>query len=389
LALAIFEAGQPSGQAASYAPGFRVDFVRDWKRAAARWNGAGHGTSFQHDQWLDAWYGAFNTVSPLIAIISDVITERQIALVPLISRVQRGIRIVEFADLGLTDFNAPILDFSAPGDAAGARMLCKALVGALRKLPEGVDLLRLQKMPADLVGKPNPLLALGRTGTCSLNGNLVEIGDDFELYRASTKRMQLARSWRVFNRYPGATFRLVAEKHEALALLDTMDAQQHERMTQLGIEFVLNDDCCARFYRDLVSRGVDTGFVVVSALVCDGAIVATTLGIRKGTNYVLLRTSNGGKPWSNCSPGLLIIERTMAALHQLGVRRFDLSIGNYLYKRRFGAAQFPLNDVTLALGWRGVPLMMRDRAAQWLRRYPRLKERISRALGKAPSREEY
>ena len=52
----------------------------------------------------------------------------------------------------------------------------------------------------------------------------------------------------------------------------------------------------------------------------------------------MIRISNAGEKWSNCSPGRLIIERTMAALHQDGVREFDFSIGNYAYKRRFGVA---------------------------------------------------
>ena len=38
-------------------------------------------------------------------------------------------------------------------------------------------------------------------------------------------------------------------------------------------------------------------------------------------------------------PGLLVTERTMAALHAEGVRRFDLSIGNQDYQRRFGAGE--------------------------------------------------
>jgi CelD/BcsL family acetyltransferase involved in cellulose biosynthesis len=78
----------------------------------------------------------------------------------------------------------------------------------------------------------------------------------------------------------------------------------------------------------------------------------------------------------------------MAALHQQGVRQFDLSIGNYAFKRRFGAAQFPLTDISIALGWRGIPYVLRDQAAQGLRRYPRLSERVSRALGKPLPREE-
>jgi CelD/BcsL family acetyltransferase involved in cellulose biosynthesis len=78
----------------------------------------------------------------------------------------------------------------------------------------------------------------------------------------------------------------------------------------------------------------------------------------------------------------------MAALHKEGVRQFDLSIGNYAYKRRFGAVQLPLVDVSIALGWRGLPYVVRDLAAQRLRRYPRLYDRVLRALGRPPTGEE-
>jgi CelD/BcsL family acetyltransferase involved in cellulose biosynthesis len=385
--MAVLEVEGLNSRTFSGASGFRVDFIRDWKRSAARWNDAAQGTSFQHDHWLDAWYGAFDTITPLIAIISDAATRRKLALVPLIRRVQRGVRIVEFADLGLTDYNAPILDCEAPADAAGARVLCQALLAALRRLPDGVDLIRLQKMPADVGGKPNPLVSLGSVGSCSLNGNLIQIGDDFDVYRASIKRMQLPRSWRVFNRFPGATFRIIANVDEALTLLDVMDAQQQARMHRLGQEFILNDEVRGKFYRDLVIRGVREGYVIVSALTCDEGIVATLLGVRQGENCVFLRISNAGRRWSHCSPSRLVIERTMAALHKVGVRNFDLSIGNYAFKRRFGAVQLPLTDVSIALGWRGIPYVLRDRAAQWLRGHPWLAERVERALGK-PRRED-
>jgi len=49
--------------------------------------------------------------------------------------------------------------------------------------------------------------------------------------------------------------------------------------------------------------------------------------------------------------GRLIIERTMAALHKDGVRKFDFSVVNYAYKRRFGVAHMPLVDILAALSW--------------------------------------
>src|SRR6202035_794651 len=297
--MASLQAGRFIGRVSSPASGFRIDFVDDWKLAIARWSGAGQETAFQHPLWFEAWYGAFAETSPLVAIVTDSVTERPVALIPLILRVSHGVRIVEFADLNVTDYNAPILRVGAALDVAEARSMCQALVAALRKLPGGADLIRLRKMPG---GQLNPLAVLGRTGSCSLNGNIIAVGDDFEAYRTSIKRMQLPRSLRVFKRYPGSTFRIVTDAAEASKLLDTMDAQQQARMRCLGLEFNLNEGARAKFYRDLVGRGIAEGYAVVSALTCDEAVVATGLGIRQGNNFIFLRASNAGRRWSHCSP---------------------------------------------------------------------------------------
>jgi CelD/BcsL family acetyltransferase involved in cellulose biosynthesis len=383
--MATLEAGQLIGRASLPAPGFRIEFVEDWKVAVARWSGAGQETAFQHPLWFEAWYGAFTEVSPLIAVVTDSVTERPVALAPLIVRVRHGVRIVEFADLNVTDYNAPILRVGAALNVAGTRALSQALVAALRE-SGGVDLIRLRKMPE---GELNPLAMLGRAGSCSLNGNIIATGDDFEAYRTSIKCMQLPRSWRVFNRHPGAAFRMINSVDEALKIIDVMDAQQHARMQKLGLEFTLNDAMHSKFYRDLVRRGLPEGYAVVSALTCDEGVVATVLGIKQGGGFVFLRISNGGKRWSNCSPSRLIIERTMAALHAQGLRRFDLSIGNYPFKRRFGAVQLRLTDVSIALTWRGTPYAWRDFAAQSLRRHPQFASLVSRLLrGRYPGEEE-
>ena len=388
------ETARPSARKISRAAGFRVEFVRDWKQAAARWNDQGSSTPFQDPHWLDAWYQAFfsvDGVEPLIAIISDAATSEQAALLPLVRRLQNGIRIVEFADLALTDYNAPLLGHAAPRDAKAARALWRALLAALRRMPGGADLIRLRKMPVDLEGRPNPLALLDGASPCSLNGNVVTTGDDFDVYRYSlerTVRKELERSWRVFARDPAAAFEIITDKNEALRVLAAMEAQQDARMQHLGLNFFLNDETCAGFYRNLVVENVRSGYAVLSALTVGEEVVATLLGIRSGSGYVMVRISNAGEKWSNCSPGRLIIERTMAALHRDGIRQFDFSIGNYAYKRRFGVAPLALADLTAALGWRGIPFAMRDRAAHELRRHPRLAGYVGRALGKPASREE-
>jgi CelD/BcsL family acetyltransferase involved in cellulose biosynthesis len=379
--MVTLELGETGRRAASSATSFRVEFIRDWSHAVRFRDNAGDATSFQHRHWLDAWYSAFDTLAPLIAVISDTATQGHVALVPLICREENGIRLVEFADLGVSDYNAPILAPNAPHDVTGMRAMNSALLAALHRLPDRPDLIRLKKMPAEIQGRPNPLAASGWAGSCSLNGNLVEVGDDFGAYRHSIRKMQLPRCWRVFTRFPGARFQIATTVDEALRFLDVMDVQQHERMNKLGQRFVLDDISHARFYRAVVRRGVAEGYAVVSALICDDGIIATTMGLRDGNHYSLLRTSNAGGQWSSCSPGLLCVEQTMAALHGLGVRNFDLSIGNYDYKRRFGARPLPLTDVSIALSWRGVPYALRDRVARRLRRYPWLDKSVRQAVG--------
>jgi len=378
--MAFLSVEQLDGRVSS-ASGIAVDFLRDWRQAASRLN-AGHRTAFQHGYWLQAWYEAFHDVAPLIAVITDAATGRDIALVPMFSHSRRGVRVVEFADLGVSDNNAPIVACDASFDAAGAEAISAALVDGLRALPDRFDLLRFKKMPAYVGAKLNPLVSLGRSGSCSLNGNLVLTGDDYADYQASIKRMQMPRCWRVFSRHAGARFEIATDVARARELLDVIDVQQQERMQQLGWPFVLNDMVHARFYRDVARQGVAEGYAVISALVCDEGIVATTFGVRYGATYYLLRIGHAGKRWANCSPGLLVTERTMAALHAQGVRRFDLSIGNHDYKRRFGAEPVPLTDVSVALSWRGLPFVLRDHAAQGLRRHPRLAAFAARVMGK-------
>jgi CelD/BcsL family acetyltransferase involved in cellulose biosynthesis len=374
--------------------GFRVEFTRDCKRAKARWDDAADVTPFQDWRWLEAWYGAFaniDNVEPLIAIISNAATGEQAVLLPLIRRIHKGIRIVEPADLDLTDYNAPLLGPAAPRDEKAARAMWTDLRDALRRLPGGADLIRLRKMPVETDGRPNPLALLDGAGPCALNGNVVATGDDFDAWRFTlerTVRKELERSWRVFTRDPAAAFRIITDEDEALRVLSTMASQQGDRMQHLGLNFVLNDETYAAFYRNLVEANVGNGYAVLSALTVGDEVVATLLGIRQGARYVMVRISNAGEKWSNCSPGRLIIERTMAALHKDGIRQFDFSIGNYAYKRRFGVARIALVDFSAALSWRGQPYALRDRAARWLRGHPQLADRVKRALGKPASREE-
>src|SRR6185369_9317583 len=101
------------------------------------------------------------------------------------------------------------------------------------------------------------------------NGNMVITGDDFDAWRFTLERSvrkELERSWRVFSRDSAAAFRIITDKDEALRLLATMESQQGHRMQHLGLNFVLNDETYAAFYRNLVEANITNGHAVLSAL---------------------------------------------------------------------------------------------------------------------------
>ncbi len=373
---------------------FCVEFIADWREAMARWRAGNAPTPFQDVRWLGAWYQALagrDNVEPLIVLVTEAATGEQAMLLPLIRRSRNGIRQIEFADLDLTDYNAPLLGPAAPRDAATARLLWRHLVKSLKRMPGGADLIRFRKLPVELAGHPNPLALLDGMSGSAVNGNVVVTGEDFDAWRYSlgkNVRKQLERSWRVFARNADAAFRIVSDDAMAQRVLAAMAAQQDARMRHLGLNFAFNEESYATFYRDLVRENLGNGYIVLSALTVGEEVIATLLGIRNGANCVMVRSSNAGEKWSNCSPGRLIIERTMAALHKDGVRSFDFSTGNYAYKRRFGVKRVPLLNKTKALSWRGAPYALRDRVVRELRRYPRLSLRVSRALGTQSAREE-
>ncbi len=393
MAMAVLTAGAGhlDAGAITRAARYRVELFDDWKAAAARWNETRATTSFQDFRWLGAWYGAFTGLEPVIAIVTDARTLEQVALLPLVRRAHRGLRIVEFADLDLTDYNAPLLGPAAPRDAAGAQAMWHELLAALKRMQGGADLIRLRKLPRDLDARPNPLALLEGTGRSAVNGNLVTIGEDFDAWRHSlgrNARKGFLKSWRTFSRDPQAQFGIVTDPDEASRVMAAMEAQQGARMQALGLSYSLSDQAYVAFYRDLVATNLGSGYAVLSALTVGDEVVATLLGIRNGSRYVMVRFSNAGEKWASCSPGLLVIERTMEALHARGVRSFDFGTGNYAYKRKFGVTQLPLLNITRALSWRGRPLALRDRIVREVRRFPRLAARISRALGTRSMREE-
>ena len=364
-------AGKLSTRAASRAAGYRVELIgrlanRPW-RAGTR--SIRRLRSSMRNGMQPGMAPSPAEVEPLIAIITDAVTGEQAALLPLIRRRQNGIRIVEFADLDLDRLQrAAARPCGSARCQGGAHAVAQSARGAApharrRRSHPPAQARRRSRRPAQPVCACSMMPGRARSmATSSPPARITTPG-------ATRWKGPCARNWSgagacspAMPPQPSGSPRIMMRRCK---ILSTTEAQQGTRMQNLGLNFILNDATCAAFYRNLVRDGVGNGYALVSVLMAGEEVVATLLGIRNGSRYVMIRISNAGEKWSNCSPGRLIIERTMAALHSDGVREFDFSIGNYAYKRRFGVKPLPLVDLSAALSWRGLPYALaRSRRAR-------------------------
>jgi CelD/BcsL family acetyltransferase involved in cellulose biosynthesis len=307
-------------------------------------------------------------------------------MLPLVVRTEARLRVVEFADCDVSDANGPILGPAAPTTTDDARAMWQAARTALT----GADLMRLTKMPAVIEGRVNPLTLLPTVRQSPLSANLVVIDGSFEDYLGTLRAMlrkQLRKNWRVFGQNDGASFRRIDDPAEALAVLATLEKQQGKRLRAHGESYRLDEPAFSAFYRAVVTDGVADGSVILTTLMHHDEIVAALLGLARGDRYVMVRVSVGAERWASCSPGRLVIVKTIESLHAEGFRVFDFSVGDYDYKRRLGARGEPLFELTAMLSPRGLPFAAYDRARQVVRRYPAIRtlaRRIMRPKRPAP-----
>ena len=365
--------------------GYRVDIETEYWRVQSRWERlakTGAATTLQRPCWLSAFYASIGRspgIEPVLATVSDSLSGRDLMGLPLIRAKHGRLRTVEFADHGMTDYNAPILGSLVPRDYRDIREIWRAI---RRALPN-VDLVTFDRMPREIDCIANPLALLDGAHGSSVSGYALELPDDWDTWRNSLDRRfrrELDGAWRSFNLEEEASFRFVDTSHEARELLFGLKRHQKSSVIDLSGPFFLDQPSIRLFYEKLLMSGLSDGNVLLSTLTVGDEPIATLLGLVDGRTYTLVHLATAGGRWKMYSPGRLIIERTMQALHKDRYRRFDFTTGDYPYKRMFGATTVPLVDAHIAVSWRGLPSIISTRAKQAIGRHEGLRN-VAHTLG--------
>lgn len=372
----------------SVSVGFRADVAHDFGIVRDRWErlaASGAAWPFQRANWLSAWYathGRAPGVTPLLVTIRGERGE-DLAAFPLVLRRTGGLRVIEPADGGITDYNAPILAPQAARTPQEAKRLRDALFAALPP----ADLFAWQKLPSADERGPGLFALAGSVVPCVVAGRQLGIPGCIDAWlqgRSPRARDKSRRSWAQLDKLGDARFIRARTPDETERLFAALKCLQARRMARLGMHYTLDDPVNAEFYDRLVATG-GSDDVILMGLEIQGELVAVIMGVGDGACVCFTRFTIAEGHHDRLSPGMLLAEATIRTLHQEGYRLFDFTIGSYEFKRRLQMSELPLLDVYKALSWRGLPRVLLQTGRQKARRYPRLVGLMRGLRGRLPA----
>ncbi len=346
---------------------------------------ARHGdhTLFQSPEWMEEWYRTVESTRaarPVIVVLSEPSTGEPAMVLPLALRRSAFGLELGFADLGVSDYNAPLLGPAAPSDPEAMREAWALIRAALPP----ADLIRFDKLPARVGARHNPLAWLsGVRGTSQISMGCRIARPFAESRRAimSEKfRAKLDEKLRRFRRLPGARFEVAQDAESAERFFDALVAQKAERARALGWDSILDRPEWVGFYRRLALRGVAGGHARVTAVTVDGAPAAEIVGFRHGDRFLDVLTAFAEGPAKKFSPGLLVMDLTMEWAADDGAEYYDLTIGAESYKEHYVAEVETLLEYVEGRSLRGLVPQLDSDARAFLRARPALAGMVRRIV---------
>ncbi len=363
---------------------WRVKIYNDYSALEPVWRRMeteGRCLVFQTYDWVSCWYDAarlVNEAEPVIAVVFREEAEPTWIL-PLCLYTKNGLRIISFADLGVTDYAAPVMGRNAPSDPETAQNILEAVFAALPPC----DLISLQKMPATVEDAVNPLLCLP---------GLQRFPEDCHGIRLSEPWPELAK--KVMNRRLRSGVRIKREKlrthgdvaikrfgpRELGAQMEELLAIRNERFDAIGRARM--PAFWRTFYQILASREGASYNPSVTTLTVAGRTIAACFSLSRGkTSHALLTSFRMGK-WEEFRPGIILFDDMLTSFwHQAGNGAyFDFTVGDEEYKKRMGSESYPLYEWMAVRSFAGLRTYIAWRMKAAIRRHPRFHAWIQNRL---------
>ena len=289
-------------------------------------------SAFQHPGWISCWFaGEGRTESrTVLALVESAEDPRPLFALPLVLDRFGSAAYWAPLDFGVCDYNASFVAPDFRPTPTEMRAIWTRIVAAL---PDDASFLMIDKLPAVIGDRPEPLLEIAGTRRSHVTRHPLRLGRDFATLRDTAFDPSVVRSLARKRRKLGRKGRLtysISSGEDALGPLERLLVWRGERYgTRSEVDAL---------YRRLIVAG-DPARVAWLAL--DGVPLAGVFGLVEDDAFRLLAIGHD-EAFKNWSPGLLVIEDTIAWAVESGLAEFDFTIGSEAYKFDFGVTAEPL-----------------------------------------------
>ncbi|MCA1412604.1 GNAT family N-acetyltransferase [Bradyrhizobium sp. NBAIM20] len=325
-------------------------------------------TAFQHPVWLHSLYTRLapeTGATALVVIVRDRDTGTLAMVLPLL-RIRRGpIRTIEFADLRVSDYLAPVCSpdvFSRLLDDAAA-------CAQIRRLVRPFDLLRMAKLPDGRLPIED-LLATSRRVSMNTNAYATVLVAPYEQWRASAMdrsyQKELAKKYRQLQKKGALSFSCCSDSAAVLETMEVMRKFRGPRFHAQGDGDLLQRPEYYGFYSDVALRGLGS-FVRLYAMKMDGEVIAAVLGLCHRGSFLVIMSAFDIAGYKSQSIGALMFEKVARDCIERGDQMLDFTIGDEPYKKSFGAQPSPMWEVTQVGSAAGAIALFALKQAPWLK----------------------
>ncbi|QOG20326.1 MULTISPECIES: GNAT family N-acetyltransferase [Bradyrhizobium] len=325
-------------------------------------------TAFQHPLWLHSLYTGLAPhagATPLIVVARHRATGALAMVLPML-RVRRGpIRTVEFADLRVSDYLAPVCSPEVFSQLLADESAC----AEIRYLVRPFDLLRMTKIPDGRLPIEN-LLAAPRRVSMETNAYAAVLVAPFEQWRASaldrSYQKELAKKSRQLQKKGALSFACCNDSASVGEALDVMRKFRGPRFQSQGDGDLLQRPEYYAFYSDVALRGLGS-FVRLYAMKMDGEVIAAVLGLHHQDSFMVIMSAFDIAGYKSQSLGALMFEQVARDCIERGDQMLDFTIGDEPYKKLFGGQPSPMWTVTQAGSTAGAISLFALKQAPWLK----------------------
>jgi CelD/BcsL family acetyltransferase involved in cellulose biosynthesis len=325
-------------------------------------------TAFQHPVWLDSLYGKLAPAAAakrLVVVVRHRTSGVLAAVLPLL-RVRRGpVRTIEFADLRVSDYLAPVCSAKVFSDLLQDEAACLEI----RRLVRPFDLLRMNKLPDGMLPIESLLAAPLRT-SMDTNAYSTVLTAPFEQWRINalgrSYQKELAKKWRQIEKKGALTFSSSDDSASVIAAMEVMKKFRGPRFQAQGDGDLLQRPEYFDFYSDVAIRGLGS-FVRLYSMKMGDDVIAAVLGLCHRNSFLIIMSAFDIAGYRSQSIGALMFERVARDCIERGDQILDFTIGDEPYKKLFGAQPSPMWSVTQAGSAAGTVALFALRQAPWIK----------------------